>query len=108
MFTFPELKLDSATVGGILNLCTVFLVKSAKHGMLVKEVHFSHSCSNKFIPHCIDPAHEWIQRGDRGPDPPPPPTHTMENYKNIGFLRNTGREPLENNKAIMPAFNAGP
>ena len=48
--------------------------------------------------------HVRIQRGIVGPDPPPP----TENYKHIGFLTNTGPDPLENHKATQPAFNAGP
>ena len=31
-----------------------------------------------------------------------------ENYKNIGFLSNTGRDPLKNHKATKPAFHVGP
>ena len=51
--------------------------------------------------------HEWIQRGGGvgpgGQDPPP-----LKNHKNIGFLSNTGSDPLENHKATKPAFNVGP
>ena len=36
--------------------------------------------------------------GSGGLDPP------LENYKNIGFLSNTGPDPL-NHKATKPAFN---
>ena len=32
----------------------------------------------------------------------------LENHKTIGFLTNTGPDPLENHKATKPAFNAGP
>ena len=32
----------------------------------------------------------------------------MKNHKNIGFLRNTGPDPMENHKATKPAFNVGP
>ena len=39
---------------------------------------------------------------------PPTPTPTLENYKNIGFLSNTGPGPLKNHKATKPAFNVGP
>ena len=38
--------------------------------------------------------------GARGPPPPP-----LENYKNIGFLCNTGRDSLKNHKATKPAFH---
>ena len=30
------------------------------------------------------------------------------NHKNIGFLSNTGPDPLKNHKATKPAFNVGP
>ena len=39
--------------------------------------------------------------GTGGPDPPPP----LKNHKNIGFLCNTGLDPLKNHKATKPAFN---
>ena len=32
----------------------------------------------------------------------------LENHKNIGFLSNTGPDPLKNHKATKPAFNVGP
>ena len=35
---------------------------------------------------------------------PPPP---LKNYKNIGFLSNTGLDPLKNHKATKLAFNVG-
>ena len=31
----------------------------------------------------------------------------LKNYKNIGFLSNTGPDPLKNHKATKPAFNVG-
>ena len=34
-------------------------------------------------------------------------TH-LENYKNIGFLNNTGPDPLKNHKATKPEFYVGP
>ena len=40
--------------------------------------------------------------GDRGMDPHP------ENDKTIGFLSNTGPDPLKNHKAAKPAFNVAP
>ena len=30
-----------------------------------------------------------------------------KNHKNIGFLSNTGQDPLKNHKATKPAFNVG-
>ena len=64
----------------------------------------------------VDPSHHRIliccresifmrgsREGDRGFGPPSP-----ENHKNIGFLCNTGPDPLKNHKATKPAFNEGP
>ena len=42
--------------------------------------------------------------GAGGPDPPPP----LKNHLNIGFLSNTGPDPLTSLKATKPAFNVGP
>ena len=40
-------------------------------------------------------------RGETGgPDPPPP----EKSHKNIGFLSDTGLDPLKNHKATKPAF----
>ena len=47
-------------------------------------------------------AHGGIKRGAWGPDPP------GKSPKNIGFLSNTGPDPLKNHKATEPAFNFGP
>ena len=46
---------------------------------------------------CADP--EWGQ-GVWTPRP-------KKNHKNIGFLSNTGPDPLENHKATKPAFIVG-
>ena len=35
------------------------------------------------------------------------PTSPLEKHKNIGFLSNTGPDPLKNRKATKPAFNVG-
>ena len=49
-------------------------------------------------------SHARIQRGgDRRSSTP-----TRKNHKNIGFLSNTGPDPLNNHKATKPAFNVGP
>ena len=40
------------------------------------------------------------EEGTGGPD-------TLRNYKNIGFLSNTGPDPLKNHKATRPAFSDG-
>ena len=42
--------------------------------------------------------------GDRGSRPPP----EKKKHKNIGFLSNTGPDPLENHKATKPVFIVGP
>ena len=34
--------------------------------------------------------------------------HPLKNHKNIGFLSNTGLDPLKNHKTTKPAFNVGP
>ena len=34
-----------------------------------------------------------------------PKTPSLENYKAIGFVSNTGLDPLEDHKATKPAFN---
>ena len=31
----------------------------------------------------------------------------LKNHKNIGFLSNTGPDPLKNHKATKPTFNVG-
>ena len=40
--------------------------------------------------------------GTWGSDPP------LKNYKNIGFLGDTGPDPLKKHKATKPAFKVGP
>ena len=45
---------------------------------------------------CADP------EGGRGVRTP------LKNHKSIGFLSNSGPDPLENHKITMPAFNVGP
>ena len=50
-------------------------------------------------------SHWRIQSGGQGWDPPPP---HLKNHKNIGFLSNTGLDPLKNHKATKPALNVGP
>ena len=42
--------------------------------------------------------------GSRGGGTPHPP----EKSQNIGFLSNSGPDPLKNYKATEPAFNVGP
>ena len=48
--------------------------------------------------------------GTMGPDPPPPPPpkKKKKNHINIGFLSNTGPDPLKYHKATDPAFNVRP
>ena len=47
--------------------------------------------------------HGWIQRGGQGVRTPPP----LKNHKNIGFLSNTGPDPLKHHKAANGASLAG-
>ena len=44
--------------------------------------------------------------GDRRSRHPPPPPEKSK--KNIGFLGNTGPDPLKNHKVTKPVFNVGP
>ena len=57
-----------------------------------------------YIEDLPDMAGSWAdaERGTGGLDP------SLKNHKNIGFLSNTGLNPLENHKATKPAFNDGP
>ena len=50
-----------------------------------------------------DNNHARIQRGDRGSGPP-----SLKNHKNIGFLSNTGWDPILKYKATKPSFDDGP
>ena len=43
--------------------------------------------------------------GEQGVQTPPPPP--MKNHQNIGFLSNTGQDPLKKHKAAKPVFNVG-
>ena len=45
-------------------------------------------------------------RRGQGSGPPPPPP--LKNHENIGFLCNSGPDPLKIHKATKPAFNEGP
>ena len=46
----------------------------------------------------------WIQGGGGGRGSGPP----LKNHKNIGFLSNSGPDPLKNHEATEPVFNVGP
>ena len=48
--------------------------------------------------------HMCGSRGGQGLRTPPPP----EKLQSIGFLSNTGPDPLKNHKVTKPAFNIGP
>ena len=50
---------------------------------------------------CANPEGGGGGGGDRGRSP-------VKNLKNIGFLSNTGLDPLKNHKSPKPAFNVGP
>ena len=47
-------------------------------------------------------------RGSRGREGAGPDPIPLKNHENIGFLSNTGQNPLKNLTAIKPAFSAGP
>ena len=47
--------------------------------------------------------HGSKERGKGSPDPPPP----LKNQKRIGFLSNTGPDPLKNHKVSKLTFNVG-
>ena len=48
----------------------------------------------------LNKTHARIERGDRGSTTP-----EMISFLKIGFLSNTGLDPLEIHKATKPAFN---
>ena len=48
-------------------------------------------------------AHAWADSEELGPGAGSP----SEKSQNIGFLSNTGRDPLKYHKASKPAFNVG-
>ena len=49
-----------------------------------------------------------VMGGARGEDRGPDPTRPVMNHKIIGFLSNTGPDPLKNHKATTPEFNVRP
>ena len=48
----------------------------------------------------LDIVHARIQRVGTGWKPPPHPPPALLDHKALGFLSNTGRDPLENHKAF--------
>ena len=58
---------------------------------------------DKYYPSFADPKGGG---GDRGSDPHP--LNPMKNHKAIGFLINTGPDPLFKHEDTKPAFNVGP
>ena len=55
-------------------------------------------CSGRKLHSCADPEGGGGGRGSGTP---------LKNHKNIGFLSNTGPDPLKNHKATKPALNVG-
>ena len=53
-------------------------------------------------------SHVQILTWGKGVQTPPPHPQSLENHIAIGFLSNTGPDPLENDEATMPRFNVGP
>ena len=64
-------------------------------------------CLNEMLLMSSTKVHVWIQRGGGQGVPYPPPPQKKKNHKNIGFLGNSGPDPLKNHKATEPAFNVG-
>ena len=69
---------------------------------LLQNKDLAHNGSNKKdlvateSPPCVDPE---VGQGVQTP---------LKNHKNMGFLSNTGLDPLKNHKATEPAFNVRP
>ena len=75
----------------------------------MKMMNSTYMCSGyrrKVLEEILKIKHARIQTGDRGSGhpPPPPPKH----HKYIGFLSDTGQEPLKNHKVAKQAYNVGP
>ena len=80
-------------------------VNQYDHRPLVSEEQILSPCGYKEYQQRPLAAMCGSREGGSGPPPPPPP---MKNHKNIGFLSNSGQDPLKNHKATEPAFNVGP
>ena len=75
----------------MLTLVRTFAAGIYKEQWLIKEQ------AKVFKASCADP-----ERGRQGVHPPP-----LKNHKSIGFLSNTGLDPLKKHKNTKPAFNVG-
>ena len=75
-----------------LGICTFVLIYDGCFCTLRPHT-FPDGCLSVFFigRKCFSNMHARIQRWDRGSGPPPP----LENHKNIGFLSNTGPNPLK-------------
>ena len=83
----------------MLSLTRILDTKSALHRKKTSFVKSRKSIKGTFCPSpCADP------EGGAGVRTPPP----LKNPQNIGFISNTGPDPLKNHKAAKPAFNVGP
>ena len=78
-----------------------------KHTLEMARMKAARYCTNRY--HNTISLTEMLEdfmcgsRGDTGVRTLPP-----EKLQNIGFLSNTGPDPLKNHKATKPAFNVGP
>ena len=86
------------------------LSETSKIGFLERKERVSGISSGVEIPCPTCPTTSPIHSGQARADPDggqgvrTPP----ENHKNIGFLSNTGLDPLINHNATKPAFHVGP
>ena len=76
----------------------------SSHQIFGRSVQLSSSFAKSF-PYVRD-AFSDPEGAGAGGSSPPPPFH-LESHKSIGFLSNTGLDPLKNHKATKPAFNDG-
>ena len=112
---------DLLDISTLINTKKLNCFKVAKHIKLYLRNRSAPAVNCCVIIHCLEVSCKedqisrldtitYVQTGSRadpdggqGSDPPPPP----KNHKNIGFLSNTGPDPLKNHKAAKPAFNVG-
>ena len=75
-------------------------MRTCKSGILTFIIPYQTTWLNKYgIYYFVFILHARIQRGAGSPDPPPP---LDKSQKYIGFLSNTGPDPLQNHKAAKP------
>ena len=97
----PPVPLLNLPMGCILS--TMSLTHSLISAFVIRFPERIATCSFNILASCCNCAHARIQRGAGSQDP-----HHRKNHKFIGFLSNTGPEPLKHHKATKPAFNVRP